>query len=154
MTLVESCHLALTRKTTALMAVTDRTKLNTRAEIMAGRISGSTIRRTVVANDARNVTEASSSALSICASAAMPLRIPTGMFRKMKEITRMSAVPVSRNGDWLKARTMKNQVLDRDTIEAMSEEELAELILVAEQAEKHEQKLETYIPNPVQERVH
>src|SRR5512137_1615825 len=104
MTLVLSCHLALTRKTTALMAVTDRTKLNTSAEMMAGRIKGKTIRQRVVANEARNVTEASSSALSIWANAAMPLRMPTGMFRKINEMTRMAAPPVKRRGGWLKAR--------------------------------------------------
>src|SRR5574341_825133 len=40
MTLVDSCYLALTRNTTALMAVTDRTKLKTSAEMIAGRIRG------------------------------------------------------------------------------------------------------------------
>lgn len=96
--------MALTKKTTVLMAVTDRTKLNTRAEMIAGRISGSTMRRSVAAKDARSVTDASSSARSICASAGDAARdIPTGMFRKMNEMTRMLAVPVSRNGDWLNA---------------------------------------------------
>jgi len=66
--------------------------------MIAGRINGSTIRRSVVAYEARSVTEASSSALSIWASAAMPLRMPTGIFRKMNEMTRMAAPPVSRSG--------------------------------------------------------
>lgn len=49
---------------------------------------------------------------------------------------------------------MKNLVLDRVALESMSEEELAELVLMGEQAVRHEQKTEGYTPNPVQDRVH
>lgn len=42
----------------------------------------------------------------------------------------------------------------RKDLEAMSEEELGELIQAASQVEKHEQTTQGYKPNPVQERVH
>ncbi len=46
------------------------------------------------------------------------------------------------------------KTLDRTTLEAMTEEELAELIQVASQVEKIDQKKTEYAPNAVQERVH
>lgn len=46
------------------------------------------------------------------------------------------------------------QILDRATLEQMSEVELAELIVLASETEKHERKTQGYIPNSVQERVH
>lgn len=51
-------------------------------------------------------------------------------------------------------KTMIEQNLTREYLEGLSEEELAELIQVAAQVEKIEQKTQGYIPNPVQERVH
>lgn len=47
-----------------------------------------------------------------------------------------------------------NVPLTRDYLESLSEEALAELIQVAGQVEKIEQKDQKYEPNPVQERVH
>lgn len=50
--------------------------------------------------------------------------------------------------------TNSEKVINRDYLETLSEEELAELIMTASQAEKHDQKIQEYIPNPVQSRVH
>ena len=96
---------ALTRKITALMAVMLRTKLYTSADRMAGRISGSVMRRNVVQEFAPSVSDASSRLLSIWDSDAMPERTPTGMLRNTKQITRMAAVPVSSIGGTLNAIT-------------------------------------------------
>ena len=53
--------------------------------------------------DARSVADASSSVLSICASAATPARTPTGMLRNTKHSTRISIPPVSSSGGTLNA---------------------------------------------------
>ena len=58
----------------------------------------------VVALRAPRVREASSRLRSIWLMAATPARTPTGMFRKMKQTTRMMPVPVSSTGGTLKAR--------------------------------------------------
>ena len=72
--------------------------------MIAGRSSGTTTRRSVVAERAPSVCEASSSDLSICESVATPARTPTGMLRNTKQMTRIAAVPVSSIGGTLKAR--------------------------------------------------
>ncbi len=71
---------------------------------MAGRSSGSTMRRTVVKDRAPSVSDASSRDLSIWLRVAMPARTPTGMLRNTKQITRIRPVPVSSNGGTLNAR--------------------------------------------------
>ncbi len=103
MTFVLNCHLALTRNTTALMAVTARTKLNTRAE----RIAGSNQRQN---NAPERHGKRGPQRYRSLLQRLVDLRQggdaapdPHGMFRKMKEITRMVAVPVRRKGDWLNA---------------------------------------------------
>ena len=58
----------------------------------------------VVKLDAPSVSEASSRLLSSWLIDAMPARTPTGMLRKMKQITRMMPVPVSSIGGTLNAR--------------------------------------------------
>ena len=53
--------------------------------------------------EARSVDDASSSVLSIWASAAMPARTPTGMLRNTKHSTRIAIPPVNSSGATLNA---------------------------------------------------
>ena len=85
------------------MAVMLRTKLYTSADRMAGRISGSVMRRNVVQELAPSVSEASSRLYSICDREVRLDRTPTGMLRNTKQITRIAAVPVSSIGGTLNA---------------------------------------------------
>src|SRR6185295_13036919 len=62
----------------ALTAVIACVKLKTSVARIAGRRSGTTTSRSVRIVEPRSVADASSSVLSICASAAMPARTPTG----------------------------------------------------------------------------
>ena len=87
----------------ALTAVMAWTKLNTRVATIAGRSSGNTTRNRVVAERPPSVSEASSRLLSICARDARPARVPTGMLRNTKQITRISPVPVISIGGTLNA---------------------------------------------------
>ncbi len=89
----------------ALTVVMDLTKLNTMAEIIAGLSSGRTIVNIVRTELARCVREASSSDLSICESADIPERIPTGIFLKINEIIIIMAVPLISIGAVLNAST-------------------------------------------------
>ena len=72
--------------------------------MIAGRSSGRITRRTVAAERAPSVSEASSRLLSIWLKVAMPARTPTGMLRNTKHITSTKAVPVISIGGTLKAR--------------------------------------------------
>ena len=89
---------------TALIAVIALTKLNTKAAIMAGLNRGSSTFRRVVQDLAPNVRDASSKLGSSWLIAAMPARMPVGMFRKMKHTTSITPVPVISIGGTLNAR--------------------------------------------------
>jgi len=75
-----------------------------RPVMIADRMSGMTTRRSVVAVPALRVEDASSRLGSSCVRAATPLRIPTGIPRKMNASTMIRPVPVICNAPALKAR--------------------------------------------------
>ena len=72
--------------------------------MIAGRTSGRTTRRSVVTVPAFSVDDASSRLGSSCVSAATPLRIPTGIPRKMNARMMIRPVPVSWSAPALNAR--------------------------------------------------
>ena len=100
---VARLYFAVARKITALTAVIACVKLNTSVARIAGRSSGRITSRNVRNVDARSVADASSSVLSIWASAATPARTPTGMLRNTKHSTRIAMPPVSSSGGTLNA---------------------------------------------------
>ena len=82
-----------------------RTKLNTKAAIIAGFNKGKIIFFNVWKLDAFNVDEASSKWGSSWFIAAIPALTPTGIFLNTNEITRIIPVPVISIGGTLKAKT-------------------------------------------------
>ena len=116
--------MAVARKITALTAVIACVKLNTSVARIAGRNSGRMTSRSVRSVDARNVDDASSSVLSICASAATPARTPTGMLRNTKHSTRIAMPPVNSSGATLNATMYETPITVPGNREAHQRQEL------------------------------